>query len=449
MELGALADAMVAQTTEALAVFDGTGRTVLINEACATLLGFPRDELIGVRVEDMVHPDDLARAVTTIGGLAGGARPLPGMIKIRHGDGSWRLLELSVSPLRVGGADALLVLLRNNALQEAHWSFVASLSAGEPLVGCLDAFTRAMSGGPDGPLVVNYAAVPDVGGRNPYHPGADAPVRLLAGPLPAALGALAHDGGIDRSPGAPWTIAVETGECAWTVVDELPPAVRAVAAEHGLGACVAVPVPDPSSADPALVLQWPATAAMAPIVAEALVRRPYEALSLAFQRRDATRRLELQAHRDALTGLANRQCFFDELGRWDRHLPYALHYVDLDRFKPINDTHGHTIGDQVLAHCARRLAAVCPPDALVARLGGDEFAVASPSMDSTEAEALAARIVAALAPPIAVDELMLQIAASVGCTVVGDRADSADAVAVADGALYAAKAAGRNRWVRH
>jgi diguanylate cyclase (GGDEF)-like protein len=161
------------------------------------------------------------------------------------------------------------------------------------------------------------------------------------------------------------------------------------------------------------------------------------------------------ANHDALTGLANRYQLADRLesalrdaARLDGASPGvpAVIVGDLDRFKEVNDAHGHRVGDEVLAEAARRIAAAVRPDDLVCRFGGDEFVVLCERVgDRGELDAIATGIEARFATPIRVDGCSFAIGISVGGAMAepGD-ADSPDALILrADRAMYAAKADGR------
>ena len=152
---------------------------------------------------------------------------------------------------------------------------------------------------------------------------------------------------------------------------------------------------------------------------------------------------------DPLTGLANRLLFEAQLelilGQVRRTgLTAGVLLVDLDRFKPINDTLGHRAGDRLLVETARRLRSCIRSGDLAARLGGDEFAIAmSPTSETGPADALAARVVAALRLPYALTGRPTVVGASVGLALWPRDAQSADdLLECADRALYAAKAAG-------
>jgi diguanylate cyclase (GGDEF)-like protein/PAS domain S-box-containing protein len=157
--------------------------------------------------------------------------------------------------------------------------------------------------------------------------------------------------------------------------------------------------------------------------------------------RELQDRLRHQATHDALTGLANRVLFGERLAA-EVGAGVALLHVDLDGFKPINDTYGHHTGDVVLVRVADRLRAILPPEAVPARLGGDEFAVLLPCADRPAAEQVADRFRAALARPIEVDGRSLRIAASVG-VVAGTGVDPNALMREADEAMYRVKNAAR------
>ena len=175
------------------------------------------------------------------------------------------------------------------------------------------------------------------------------------------------------------------------------------------------------------------------------------ARDITLQKREEMRLREL-SQRDALSGLLNRAGFEKYLGAAlaDGGGPsLALLYVDLDQFKPINDQHGHAVGDQVLQLFAERLRRTVRPTDGVARVGGDEFAVVLADInDPAVARAVAAKVLASVQTPFAIGELQLTIGASIGIAF-GASLDAGwpDLVARADANLYKAKAAGRGRYV--
>lgn len=155
--------------------------------------------------------------------------------------------------------------------------------------------------------------------------------------------------------------------------------------------------------------------------------------------------------RDALTGLLNRpgfEQFLEGALRDDGNArSIVLLYLDLDHFKPVNDTYGHAVGDEVLQQFAQRLSSTVRPTDAVARLGGDEFAIVLTGVrESAHAQAVAEKVVAAAQTPFDVANRTVQVGASVGIAFGAEATTGwRDLVARADAMLYQAKADGRGR----
>ena len=189
-----------------------------------------------------------------------------------------------------------------------------------------------------------------------------------------------------------------------------------------------------------------------PIVAGGFVRT-YTDITV---RKAADERVHYLAHHDDLTRLVNRVAFRERLqealgmARTSRR-GTALLYLDLDRFKEVNDTRGHDVGDRVLAEAAQRMRACVRAVDTVARLGGDEFAIILPFLDDRNAaENLAQRLLRTLAEPFVFDDVPSSIGVSIGIAICPDDGISVDDLLQhADGALYNAKRAGRNTFRFH
>jgi diguanylate cyclase (GGDEF)-like protein/PAS domain S-box-containing protein len=160
-----------------------------------------------------------------------------------------------------------------------------------------------------------------------------------------------------------------------------------------------------------------------------------------------------QANYDALTQLPNRLMLLDRLDQDIRKsrrtgLPLAVLFIDLDRFKEINDTLGHHLGDKLLQKAAQRLSACLRETDLVARLGGDEFTVVVSDLDNRDgAERVAQHILDALQRPFELDDEVVYVTASVGITLYPHDAHCVeDLLKQADQAMYDAKHLGRNRF---
>ncbi|HYD71736.1 MAG TPA: EAL domain-containing protein [Candidatus Binatia bacterium] len=172
-----------------------------------------------------------------------------------------------------------------------------------------------------------------------------------------------------------------------------------------------------------------------------------ETLSAEISEREAAEaRAQSLARHDPLTGLANRRHFLEELDRrlaliGGESCAFALLFVDLDRFKPINDVHGHAIGDQLLQVIATRLSSCLRDDSFAARLGGDEFAVLLEDAKDREGVASAARrVLHELSAPILVNGLKLAVGASIGIALCPeDGSSAADLLQRGDAAMLRAK----------
>ncbi|MBP2301744.1 putative bifunctional diguanylate cyclase/phosphodiesterase [Azospirillum picis] len=173
--------------------------------------------------------------------------------------------------------------------------------------------------------------------------------------------------------------------------------------------------------------------------------------ALAIEHDRARAEINRLAFFDTLTGLPNRQLLADRAtaalalaGRTRQ--PVALMFLDIDRFKTVNDSLGHAVGDRLLTEVAERLGRLVLDGDTLARLGGDEFVLLLPGCEAAQAALLAERILAALSAPLTVADLVLTPTASIGIAVhPDDGLDFDTLMRQADAAMYRAKEAGRNR----
>ena len=170
------------------------------------------------------------------------------------------------------------------------------------------------------------------------------------------------------------------------------------------------------------------------------------------RRKTAEADLERRASHDPLTGLANRAKLAEQLSsalaprsRLRQAADIGVVVVDLDGFKPVNDTYGHAAGDEVLQNVAARLRSLSRPGDTVARLGGDEFAILAPGMTVAGIAALAERIRERLGEPYVVHGARPDVGASVGTHLATVGETVADALGRADEAMCAAKRARLDR----
>ena len=169
--------------------------------------------------------------------------------------------------------------------------------------------------------------------------------------------------------------------------------------------------------------------------------------------REASERIELLAHYDALTGLPNRNLLRDQATRAMEEAvasgsTLAMLFVDLDGFKSINDSFGHATGDMLLKAAASRLHQSLRSSDLFGRFSGDEFIVILPGLAGPEdAGHVAQKLIASLAEPLYRGDVMLKVGASVGIALLDEtRQDFDTLLRAADAAMYAAKEAGRNTY---
>lgn len=171
------------------------------------------------------------------------------------------------------------------------------------------------------------------------------------------------------------------------------------------------------------------------------------------ERKNAEQEIEYQAYHDSLTGLANRRLFQEHLSlalalAQRRRRSVAVLFLDLDHFKLINDSLGHSVGDAMLKQVATRLRAAVRDGDTVARVGGDEFTIVLQDLsDRDDAEIVARKVLRQVAAPIEVAEHRLYVTTSIGITVFPDDGDDAETLLKnADNAMYRAKAEGRNTY---
>ncbi|THV15671.1 putative bifunctional diguanylate cyclase/phosphodiesterase [Rhizobium rhizophilum] len=228
--------------------------------------------------------------------------------------------------------------------------------------------------------------------------------------------------------------------------------VLAIASTHFIGMTALTVVPDAVASMPANML--PESVMTVVLMFVTLLILAIGAMTYVIDRqsnKSAVERYRQLSLHDALTGLPNRVAFLERFGHLmqtptARHERIYLFSFDLDRFKEINDVHGHAAGDTVLRVAADRMTRNLRSGEFVARIGGDEFiAVSARIFTTTEAENFARGIIAELNAPIEWQGVTLTVGTSIGVTVFPDAAEDVDdLLAQADIAMYRAKAAGSN-----
>jgi diguanylate cyclase (GGDEF)-like protein len=243
----------------------------------------------------------------------------------------------------------------------------------------------------------------------------------------------------------PWGRA-PAGELMPLDVGELAPSLQEIAAAHRWRRVSVTPVHVDGTLAAAYLLfgrvpdDYDVTEVNSNVLSR--VRRLVDATALLFARWHDRERLVAAATRDPLTGLANRDAFADALAECAEQA--TLLYIDVDRFKAVNDRHGHDVGDRVLVEIARRIVSACRPNDVVARFGGDEFVVLLNGLGLERGRQIGERLVELVSAPNEDLADLGPVTVSVGLAPVvrGD-----DAVQAADTAMLRAKRDGRARLV--
>jgi diguanylate cyclase (GGDEF)-like protein/PAS domain S-box-containing protein len=398
---------MADQAFELLMVVDGARAVRWANAAFQRMLGYTPEALIGLDFLELVHREDAARPLATIGRLGGqpGAHGTADF-RVRAADGSWRLMETSATNLLTDPAIGGFVVALRDVTERVE--VMRELEVSEERYSAL--VERAQDG--------IYTA--DRTGRlTSVNPGAE---RLTGYRRDELLGMNILD-----------LIAPEERAAAQALLQRSPPGTDAMAELQLIakgGRRVFIEVRGrvvASSGEPGHI--------------EGIVRDTTERHRLEHE-------LRHEATHDTLTGLPNRALFFDRLtqalSRSSRSRGrVVVMLLDVDDFKLVNDSLGHAAGDELLVELSRRLRALLRGGETVARLGGDEFALVAEGMTTEhEIEALAKRVIAGFATPFAIGDTRRRLTCSLGIAVAS-RAEPSDLLRDADTAMYRVKATNR------
>ena len=386
--------ALVENARDVIHVINEDGTTRFITPSVRHLLGWNPEEMVGHSALELIHPDDLPPAVEQIKlsrEHPGAGRPLT--LRVRHRDGSWRVFEA----------------IGRNLLDDPR-----------------------IRG-----IIVNSR---DVTERR----GAEAQslrLAVFARENPNPIFELSPDGGVVWVNAAGQRLVAELGVDgpAWVLPPDHEALLARAAAEgegfHGREARVG-----------ARVFAW----SYHPQPSLGTVHLFGEEVT---ERKRVEERLLHDALHDALTGLPNRHLFMQRLGESLFRFntgggQFAVLFLDLDRFKVVNDSLGHHVGDELLVAVARRLQESVRATDTVARFGGDEFAVLLSEMeDTSDATAIAARVAAAVAAPVNLSGYEIFTSASIGIALASNGYERPEyLLRNADVAMYRAKGSAGVAW---
>ena len=401
VDFAALVDAL----PDTVLVVDTDVTLMYVNPAGHELFGYEPSDWLGRSLLDLVHPDDVAAVVSSVGTMQQKTAGTPIELRVRTLRNEWKWVEiLATNALADGELNGLVVVVRDltrrrmwevtkddsvrfqHVVQHAS-SITLLLDADGKVAGTNAAFTRLLGHDPSnvvGRPLVDFCVSDDVG-------------RLQ--------------------------LAIE----------------RAGTAARPMGCEVSMRVAEPGGAPRPIRFEF-VNLVDDPVV-NGLVVTAYDVSDLHTPRLN----LEHLARHDALTGLANRSVLIEQLeNALAQHHQATVVFIDLDRFKPVNDLLGHEAGDELLRVVGERLRQIVRPGDIVARVGGDEFVVlAFNVVDRADAQVLADRIDANLSMPYLLSEGPVRVTASVGLAMSDRESTVTGLLADADLAMYEAKAARR------
>ena len=420
----ALIESLVEDVDEIVIVVGDDLAIAYTNATLERVLGYHPSEVIGHSALDYVHPDDVERAVesfatSAVVGVPDGTTSF----RIRLADGTYRPYDVAGANVTDGERSFIALYCWAGDFQWGSEQVFVSLLESKPmdevLTWVIDLFGWKVNGA--------HVAIAWM---------SDGEHHVVSTGLPAGLT------GAEADPGAPWAEARRGTGVVLDGPDDLDPRRRELAVEAGRGSFWIEPVVGLPGGEPVLITV--SSRAGGPSAHEHVygmeVARTY--VELVFRWTQQLRQLAAAASTDALTGLANRRALFDLIDR--EAVAGAVLFCDLDRFKAVNDEHGHHVGDEVLRVVADRLRGCVRTGDLVARAGGDEFVVIARDATEAEVDALADRIDAVVAQPIVVGAVTVDVGVSVGAGLVATRITEADLVA-ADQAQIATKQRRRAR----
>lgn len=437
----AWATSLLRGATDLIMVCDRSGRFAYVSPSAQRILGVPPASLVGTLLTDLVHPDDLLatpgpRHLDRVLGTGPGRRPV---VRLRRQDGTWRRLRIERSAGEELGGHSLLFTARElttdhdaSDLLSEQTVLLERIARGAPLVDSLRSIAH-LAGHRlgDGEIVLGF--FDQAGSFMSEAPGIDPDLAAVLDRTgisrPSTMTARRH------APGGPY----RRNE-GWDSV------VRAASAGRFTTAWVSELAGADDSAGRVVVLRSHED----PLTPEEidLLGLVADLATIAVERHDLQSRLAHGALHDDLTGLPNRRMLVSRLRETftAEGSKAGILFVDLDRFKLINDSLGHEAGDQLLREVTRRFRRALRPADLVARVGGDEFVVLCPDLDDVGGAArLAERLTDCLAEPIDLPGGRVVVSASIGVLHATGPADPAAVLQDADLAMYDAKQGGRNR----
>lgn len=438
-------DALIDYVRPLIVEIDGLGTIRRAHGGFGGFLGESPSDLIGRSVFEFVHPDDAHSLATYFvesadDALAEVAMPMPFHVRLVHADGRTEDVDVIPTAREVDGCvQSWVVVIMPVSLSTSTTRSLDAEMAGAPRQRVKELLTEELSvGGGGEEHLMHWFLVDALESRR----WGDVRV-TTASPTNRSFAGLL-DTAVTMDGWRPWNLVAE-GEAIPLQVDDLPANLRIEAEYRGWTRFMTAPV----YLDGFIVAAYlqgsvaPAGYVLTEVKANmaSRIKRLADVTSLLLARWRDQDRLQAAATCDSLTGLANRDAMSNELAT--AGVDCALLYVDVDRFKQVNDLLGHHAGDRVLIEISRRIASACRPGDVVARYGGDEFVVLLRGVDFIEASLIAERIIGDVAKPLGIEGCGI-VTVSIGIAQVNP---GSDVLVDADRAMLHAKRSGRNQLV--
>ncbi|HYD79587.1 MAG TPA: EAL domain-containing protein [Paucimonas sp.] len=449
--------ALIENAFDIIIIVNMDGMICYANPSVERVLGYRPSDLVGEKLPALVHPNDVSKVETFLERVKSGdpgilRDPLQIETRVRHKNESWRVLESVLKTLDTPSVMGIVVNSRDisdrklaEALRVGQNRVLEMIAADAPLPDILGSLAQMIELQSEGMLC--SIVLLDEDGTHVLHGAAPS--------LPQDF-VDAIDGEVVDPRGGSCGNALFRGEQVVITdiqSDPLWEDYRELADRHGLRVCWSTPIISRQGRPLGSFAMYYREMREPSRFEKRLIEIGTRIAGIAIERKQAELHIRFMAHHDELTGLPNRTKLHADLahvieqaGR-DRHMA-ALLFIDLDRFKHVNDSLGHEIGDRLLQAVAGRLQHCLRTGDSVARLGGDEFVICLPKLHgSNEARVVANKVLDALSQVFVVDGNELQIGSSVGISLYpGDGQDVDTLLRAADAAMYHAKENGRGHY---
>ena len=447
--------AIVENLSDVVTIVDEDGTIAYTSPTAERLFGFTDGDESFTDPVARVHPDDRDEMMAGLAEHLDGANQDPVRFRLRAGDGSWRVVEAIARDMTDDPDVAGLVVttrdvsdrMRAESLVTDQAKVLTRIARGarlhETLTSICDVLERQVPGSAFGVLLIDATT----GG-----------VELGAGPrIPAELANAIEAAPIDpEDPRLRVADVVATAGPSVLGSDWRSSAVREVADRLGIATLWSTPITDSASMRVIGVICGCLESAQQVSTAErGVVEMFAQTAGIAVERQVSEDLLAYRANHDALTGLPNRVLFIEflshALSRAQRGgNGVAVLFLDLDRFKHINDGLGHDAGDVLLRQLAERLRVSMRPADVVARFGGDEFTVLcdglAPDTAVEQVSEVARRLLEVIERPLTIEGEDRRLSASVGIAIATPDSTADGLLRDADAAMYEAKQHGKARW---